>query len=422
MPETGRSIGTPASIIDRQPPQTVAIELEPFELGNVRQDADRIGKVFLARQHRVQRAPGELAVADFAAARGAKAAHFADRIGREVIVQHEVRVGETLQPVDHLLAVLGAQRGGADRLRFAAGEQRRPVGAGQESDHRLDRADLVELAAVDAAAVLENRAANDVRFDLLDELVGGHAGLAVGIGVVRLHLGPGVVEGFRAGRLVGQLVSLGNVVADEFLDFGLHFRMVGRGQCPRILRGLFGQVDDGADNLLALVMRKHDRTEHLVLGQFLGLGLDHHHGVVRRSNDEVETAVFQGSGLLRVENILTVDVADAATADRAHEGHAGNGQRGRRGNHRHHVRLGLTVVRQDLADHVDLVVEPLREQRADRAVDQAAGERFLLGCAAFALEKAARDAPGGGELFLIVDGEREEVLPFLHRLGGRDGA
>ena len=31
MPDTGRSIGTPASIIDRQPPQTVAIEDEPLD-------------------------------------------------------------------------------------------------------------------------------------------------------------------------------------------------------------------------------------------------------------------------------------------------------------------------------------------------------------------------------------------------------
>ena len=31
MPETGRSIGTPASIIDRQPPHTVAIEDEPLD-------------------------------------------------------------------------------------------------------------------------------------------------------------------------------------------------------------------------------------------------------------------------------------------------------------------------------------------------------------------------------------------------------
>ena len=51
---------------------------------------------------------------------------------------------------------------------------------GRKPTHRLDRADLVELAAVDAAAVLEDRGADDVGLDLLGQLVGGHRGLAVG--------------------------------------------------------------------------------------------------------------------------------------------------------------------------------------------------------------------------------------------------
>ena len=79
-------------------------------------------------------------------------------------------------------------------------------------------------------------------------------------------------------------------------------------------------------------------------------------------------------------------------------------------------RLVLAVIAEHLGDHVDLVVEALGEQRADRPVDQAAGQRLLLGGAALALEEAARDAPGGREFFLIVDGEREEILPFLDRL------
>jgi hypothetical protein len=31
MPDTGRTSGTPASIIESEPPQTVAIEDEPFD-------------------------------------------------------------------------------------------------------------------------------------------------------------------------------------------------------------------------------------------------------------------------------------------------------------------------------------------------------------------------------------------------------
>jgi hypothetical protein len=40
MPETGRLIGTPASIIDSEPPQTVAIDDEPLD--SVMSDTTRI--------------------------------------------------------------------------------------------------------------------------------------------------------------------------------------------------------------------------------------------------------------------------------------------------------------------------------------------------------------------------------------------
>src|SRR3546814_4861774 len=81
----------------------------------------------------------------------------------------------------------------------------------------------------------------------------------------------------------------------------------------------------------------------------------------------------------------------------------------------------MAVIAQHLSDGVDLVIETFGEQRADRTVDQAADQSFLFGRAAFALEEAAGDTAGRRIFFLIVDGEREEILPVLHRLGGRDG-
>src|SRR6185312_12011778 len=43
---------------------------------------------------------------------------------------------------------------------------------------------------------------------------------------------------------------------------------------------------------------------------------------------------------------------------------------------------------------------------------------FLFGRAAFTLEETAGDAAGGVELFLVIDGEREEILPFARLLRG----
>ena len=113
-------------------------------------------------------------MANFAAARCTETANFANRIGREVIVQHEIGVGQTVQAIDHLLAIARAQCGGADCLRFTAGKQRRTVRTRQETDHAFNRADLRGGTAIDTAAIFQDCAANDFRFQLFHDLVGGH--------------------------------------------------------------------------------------------------------------------------------------------------------------------------------------------------------------------------------------------------------
>ena len=232
MPATGRLSGTPASIIARLPPQTVAIDDEP--LLSVMSERTRIvyGNSSIARQHRVKRAPGELAVAGLATRRSAEAADFADRIGREVIVQHEARVGEALQPVDHLLGVLGAERRGDDRLGLAAGEQRRAVGARKEADDGLDRANRLGVAAVDAAAFLEDRAADDVGLEPLDRLRRGHLLLRIGLGERLLGLVAAALSAAERSRLVGQLVGRLDVRADEVLELGLDRCLASLGRAP----------------------------------------------------------------------------------------------------------------------------------------------------------------------------------------------
>jgi hypothetical protein len=72
-------------------------------------------------------------------------------------------------------------------------------------------------------------------------------------------------------------------------------------------------------------------------------------------------------------------------------------------------------------DDLDFVLEALDEQRADRTVDQAGNQGFLFRRTAFALEEAAGDLAGGVGLFLVVDGQREEVLARLRLLGEHGG-
>ncbi len=164
MPAVGRFSGTPASINASEVPQTVAIEDEPFDLGDLRDHAQRVGELVVRRQDRMDRAPGELAVTDLAPARPAHAAGFTHREGREVVVQQEGFLIGPLQSVDELLVLAGTQRGNHQRLGFAAGEQRRAMGARQHADFGHDRADRLQIASVDAFAGVEDVPAHDLGF------------------------------------------------------------------------------------------------------------------------------------------------------------------------------------------------------------------------------------------------------------------
>ena len=90
MPAVGRFRGTPASISASEAPQTDAIDDEPFELGDLGDHAHRVGEFVVRRQDRMDRAPGQLAVADLAALGAAETSGFTDRVGREVVVQQEL--------------------------------------------------------------------------------------------------------------------------------------------------------------------------------------------------------------------------------------------------------------------------------------------------------------------------------------------
>ena len=78
--------------------------------------------------------------------------------------------------VDALLVVRGAERDGHQRLRLAAGEERRAVGPRQHAGLDRDRPDRVGVPAVDPLALVEHLRAHDAVLDLL-ELVADVAGL-----------------------------------------------------------------------------------------------------------------------------------------------------------------------------------------------------------------------------------------------------
>ena len=110
MPATGAFSGTPASISESVPPQTVAIDDEPFDSSV--SDTMRIvyGNSSSLGSTALERALGQVAVADLAPARPALHARLADRERREVVVQVEALARARGQRVDRLLVGAAAER------------------------------------------------------------------------------------------------------------------------------------------------------------------------------------------------------------------------------------------------------------------------------------------------------------------------
>lgn len=128
-------------------------------------DPDGVGEsVLVFGHHRMDGAPGQFAVADFAASRAAQTAAFADRKRREVVVEHKVFFVFAHQTVDNLRVFAGAEGGNHQRLGFAAGENGGTVGGRQNVDFAPDRADGFGVAAVNTLAGRKNLFADDNMF------------------------------------------------------------------------------------------------------------------------------------------------------------------------------------------------------------------------------------------------------------------
>ena len=124
---------------------------------------------------------------------------------------------------------------------------------------------------------------------------------------------------------------------------------------------------------------------------------------------EVEVGVVEEVLLARVDDEVAVDLADAHRADGRGQRDVGDHQRGGGAVHREDVVRVDVVDRQRDRHELRLVVPALGEQRADRPVDHARGQRALLAGAALALEERAGDLARGVHALLDVHRQREEV-------------
>jgi hypothetical protein len=100
----------------------------------------------------LQTAFGQSAVTYLAATRSTNRLAFSDAVRREVVIQHEFLAVFLAEAVDALFIAGGAQCCRYEGLRFAACKDGRPVSSWQHPDFAINRANLLETAAVNTFA------------------------------------------------------------------------------------------------------------------------------------------------------------------------------------------------------------------------------------------------------------------------------
>ena len=356
---------------------------------------------------------------DFTATGPEHPAGLTDRIRREVVVQHEALAGNPVQRFNHLLVRRGSQSHADQRLRLAAREQRGPVRARKQSGAALDRPDGLHVAPVDPGAGLQDGGPDNVLLELLERVPHGRrvvlfARPLADVGAHRGHLLDPLLLFLH---LVGRAKAVAAGLGDERLHRAVILGLFGR---PGLPGSGSSQVGDGTDDGLHVLVAEHHCSQHGLLGQLVGFRFHHQYAIPRAGHDQIKMTVGKLRNA-RVEDVGAIRKADPRPCDRAHERRARERQGGGRADHCRDVGIVLEVGAQHRADDLELVAEPGRKQGANWSVDQPRRQGFLLRGPPFTLEEAAGDTAGCRHLFLIVDGQREEVRAlanFPPRHGG----
>jgi hypothetical protein len=379
------------------------------------------GKAIARRQDGLHRTLGEGSVADLAPPGAAEAADLPHAEGREVVVEHE-RLGRfALQGFDLLLVLLGPERGSDQRLCFSAREERRAVGARQERHLRADRPRLGRLATIHPDALLEDHPPDFLLLELVEILA--DLGPAEPVRVDRRQDVMGQLrQALRSDGLLRDPDGVADSAAGRLTDQRLERGFLVRGsiEFPSRLARQFGERALGADKPPALLVREGNRLEHRVLRHLEGPGLDHHHRVFGRGDDQVERAPIE-IGKARVHDQTAVDEPDAHRAEGPQERDPGHAHRRGCAVHRQDARVVLLIRGDRERDQLDLVTKALGKERPERPVDEPGGQDLLLGRTPLALEEPAGDPPAGVGSLPIVDAQREEVLALDGGPGGDHG-
>ena len=407
--------------------------------------ADGVGELFTARQHRHESLLGEGAVADLTTLRGADAAGLASGVRRHLVVVHVALGLRTGQRVDLLLHLEHVQGGDAQNLGLATLEQGGAVHARHNVHLGGQGADVAQATAVDAVVLGEDAAAHDLALQLLERV----AEFLLLLGIVHVgelvrehltHVLLDLVDAVLARQLLRDGQCLVEVLVGDLVDAGVQLvgvlgeqlEVLGLLGCL-LLELVLGFTDHLDERLGGFETLRDDFLVRLDLalvvdevpGVLAGTGFDHGDGDVTVLDDTAGDHDLEHGALAlapaREGDPLAVDQRQTHAGDRAFERQAGD-----------HRRSGGRVQGDDVVGVVGIdgqhglhdlhfVAQRVREQRAQRTVDDTASQNRLGARTAFTAEERARNLAGGVHLLFHVHGQREEVVVLLRAGTGGGG-
>ena len=386
-------------------------------------DAEGVGEVLLAGDNREDRALCECSVADLAAILSAEAAGLADAERREVVVQQEALGGlAAAVAVDHLRLVGRAERGKGERLGLTACEESRSVRAGQNGGLARELTELREATTVATLLLIQNADAECLLLKVIEclgDLERGRCGIL--LEDFGLHLLLEGTDGLASGNLAGGVEGGLDAVASNLISDLEHSLVnVEEGEFALWLTSLGNELVLSGDQRTGLLAGKIKGLLEVLLGKLVGGTLDHDHLLAVSDVNEIEiTLLALGVGGIGKE--LTVDATDADRGDRLLKRNVRDAEGGRGSVNGEDVGINFAIRGEEDADDLRIVEVVLREEGAERTVGHACGQNLLLAGTALALEVSARELAYGGGFLLVVDGEREEILPLLDGGGGNGG-
>ncbi len=165
------------------------------------------------------------------------------------------------------------------------------MSAGQHPDLGQDRPHGGQIAAVDSPLVVENVPAHDLGLRLVErfrDLFGREFRLPALGRERRRNLGLDGVDRGIALLLLGHRIGGAQIGLAHFEHRLFDRRNIVCVEFARLLGRLFSEPDDCLDDRLERGVAGHHRFQHHVLGQLLGLRLDHQHRVRGAGHDQIE--------------------------------------------------------------------------------------------------------------------------------------